>query len=196
MRLNDLLKLAFFSSLLVKHLQKYLIVVVLVLWYWLQLWGSSNFLVYHLLTCSEMYESNSFRSLNMIYLTALVPFCNTWGWCILPLCLSVYKIILTGLMGRWKAITAQPLVWWWACYWLAVFFMGFGSFHLLHICPQSKLLWLTMSTKSLPSKRNKAVALTSPKPPFPNTLYCRNVFFVTGCLLDTKRNIYSHLRYT
>lgn len=24
--------------------------------------------------------------------------------------------------------------------------------------------------------------LTSPKPPFPSTLYCRNVFFVTGCL--------------
>lgn len=29
--------------------------------------------------------------------------------------------------------------------------------------------------------------LTSPKPPFPKTLYWRNVFFVTGCLLDTEK---------
>lgn len=28
---------------------------------------------------------------------------------------------------------------------------------------------------------------TSPKPPFPRTLYCLNVFFVTGCLLDRGR---------
>lgn len=29
--------------------------------------------------------------------------------------------------------------------------------------------------------------LTSPKPPFPRTLYCLNVFFVTGCLRNKKK---------
>lgn len=34
---------------------------------------------------------------------------------------------------------------------------------------------------------NTEVKLTSPNPPFPNTLYWRNVFFVTGCLFMKER---------
>lgn len=53
---------------------------------------------------------------------------------------------------------------------------------------RSRAMYLCVSLCG--TKKRRENVLTSPKPPFPKTRYCLNVFFVTGCLLDRKGKLF------